>query len=206
MRGAGRLEDKRRVRSKHLLPDLLPATELAETLRKPVVPFSRCFPNSSLSTFGNHFISLVGGLPLWLSCWRICLQCGRPGLGKSPGEGKGYPLQYSSLENFMDCIVHEVAKSQTRLSKFHFHFLHLLGNSSLSCLGIGPWTLLCWFVNPAYNFISTSLVKLCLHCPVWMYKLFSSRISTDTVPHKNKVVYMHSQGIWMLLKAFFWAP
>ena len=27
-----------------------------------------------------------------------------PGLGRSPGEGKGYPLQYSGLENFMDCI------------------------------------------------------------------------------------------------------
>ena len=36
-----------------------------------------------------------------------------PGLGKSPGEGKGYPLQYSGLENSMDCIVHEVEKSQT---------------------------------------------------------------------------------------------
>ena len=34
-----------------------------------------------------------------------------PGLGRSPGEGKGYPLQYSGLENFMDCIVHGVAKS-----------------------------------------------------------------------------------------------
>ena len=29
-----------------------------------------------------------------------------PGLGRSPGEGKGYPLQYSGLENSMDCIVH----------------------------------------------------------------------------------------------------
>ena len=29
-----------------------------------------------------------------------------PGLGRSPGEGKGYPLQYSGLENPMDCIVH----------------------------------------------------------------------------------------------------
>ena len=28
-----------------------------------------------------------------------------PGLGRSPGEGKGYPLQYSGLENSMDCIV-----------------------------------------------------------------------------------------------------
>ena len=45
-----------------------------------------------------------------------------PGLGRSPGEGKGYPLQYSGLENSMDCIVHGVTKSQTQLSDFHFHF------------------------------------------------------------------------------------
>ena len=45
-----------------------------------------------------------------------------PGLGKSPEEGKGYPLQYSGLENSMDCIVHGVAKSQTRLSNFHFTY------------------------------------------------------------------------------------
>ena len=44
-----------------------------------------------------------------------------PGLGRSPGEGKGYPLQYSGLENSMDCTVHGVAKSWTRLSDFHFH-------------------------------------------------------------------------------------
>jgi len=43
-----------------------------------------------------------------------------PGLGRSPGEGKGYPLQYSGLENSMDYIVHGVAKSWTRLSDFHF--------------------------------------------------------------------------------------
>ena len=36
-----------------------------------------------------------------------------PGLGRSPGKGKGYPLQYSGLENFMDYIVHGVEKSQT---------------------------------------------------------------------------------------------
>ena len=36
-----------------------------------------------------------------------------PGLGRSPGEGNGYPLQYSDLENSMDCTVHRVAKSQT---------------------------------------------------------------------------------------------
>ena len=36
-----------------------------------------------------------------------------PELGRSPGEGKSYPLQYSGLENSMDCIVHGVAKSRT---------------------------------------------------------------------------------------------
>ena len=44
-----------------------------------------------------------------------------PGLGRSPEEGKGYPLQYSVLENLMDCIVHGIAKSQTWLNDFHFH-------------------------------------------------------------------------------------
>ena len=43
-----------------------------------------------------------------------------PGLGRSPGEVKGYPLQYSDLENSTDYIVHGVAKSRTRLSDFHF--------------------------------------------------------------------------------------
>ena len=45
----------------------------------------------------------------------------KPGLGRSPGEGKGYPLQYSGLEKSMDCIVHRVAKNWTKLSDFHFH-------------------------------------------------------------------------------------
>ena len=43
-----------------------------------------------------------------------------PGLGRSPGEEIGYPLQYSYLENSMDYIVLGVAKSWTQLSDFHF--------------------------------------------------------------------------------------
>ena len=62
------------------------------------------------------------GLPLWLNWSRIHLQWGRhgfdPWIGKIPGEGKDYPLQYSHLEN----SVHTVAKNWTRLSDFHFHF------------------------------------------------------------------------------------
>ena len=45
-----------------------------------------------------------------------------PGLGRSPGERKSYPLEYSGLKNSMDSIVHGVAKSQKQLSDFHFHF------------------------------------------------------------------------------------
>ena len=36
-----------------------------------------------------------------------------PELGRSPGEGKGYSLQYSGLENSVDCIIHGVTKSLT---------------------------------------------------------------------------------------------
>ena len=43
-----------------------------------------------------------------------------PGLGRSPGEGKGYPLQYSGLDDSMDCVVHGVTKSKTQLSDFQF--------------------------------------------------------------------------------------
>ena len=43
-----------------------------------------------------------------------------PRLGRSPGEEKGYPLQYSGLENSMECIVHGVAESRKQLNDFHF--------------------------------------------------------------------------------------
>ena len=49
-----------------------------------------------------------------------------PGLGRSPGEGNSNQLQYSGLENPIDCIVLGVAKSQTQLSNFHYHFQEAL--------------------------------------------------------------------------------
>ena len=50
-----------------------------------------------------------------------------PGSGRSSGKGTGYPFQYFCLENSMDrgawwAIVHGVAKSQTQLSDYHFHW------------------------------------------------------------------------------------
>ena len=73
----------------------------------------------------NH--SSIPGLPLWLigkeSTCNVRDLGLIPGLGRSPREGKGYPLQYSGLENSVDCIVHGVTKSQTQLTNFHFHIV-----------------------------------------------------------------------------------
>ena len=57
-----------------------------------------------------------------------------PGLGKCPGEGNGYPLQYSGLENSTDCTAHGVAESQTRLSNFDLkgYLLFPLGKNILT--------------------------------------------------------------------------
>ena len=43
-----------------------------------------------------------------------------PALGRSPGEGNSYPLQYSGLENSLNCVIHGVAKNQTQLSDLGF--------------------------------------------------------------------------------------
>ena len=63
----------------------------------------------------------VIGLPLWLAGKESACNAGELGstraLGRSPGEGKGYPLQYPALGNSIDCIVRWVAKT--------FPFRHL---------------------------------------------------------------------------------
>ena len=68
---------------------------------------------------GGVFLRLTMSLlPLWGIQGFLCGSAGKesacnagdlgstPGLGRFPGEGKGYPLQYPGLENSMDCIVH----------------------------------------------------------------------------------------------------
>ena len=83
----------------------------------------------------------TGPQKLWNSFWHLYWELGSagkesacntgdlgliPGLGGSPGEGKGYPLQFSVLENSRDCIVHGVTNSQTWLSDFYFTLLHFI--------------------------------------------------------------------------------
>ena len=60
-----------------------------------------------------------------------------PGSGRSTGEGKGYPFQYSGLENSMDCIVRGAAKSQIQLSDFHITSLNVWSNSPVKPPGPG---------------------------------------------------------------------
>ena len=72
-----------------------------------------------------------------------------PGLGRSLGEGTGYPLQYSGRENSM-CIVHGVAKSRTWLSDFHFTSLFLAREPDLHGESIIPWVEVMLFVR-CYN-------------------------------------------------------
>ena len=103
---------------------------------------------------------IIQGLPLWLSWWRICLQCWRPGLGRSPGEGKGYPPQYSGLEN------------SAQLSNFHFHFPLLCGNFAVWCSPtFSPLLLLCLLLvsNPKN------------HCQDWCHKSLILCFLLDTL-------------------------
>ena len=102
-----------------------------------------------------------------------------PGLGRSPGEGKGYPLQYSGLENSMDFIVHGVAKSQTWLSDFHFTSLHFCGKSTRSpniacslCCRCPLQVSLCPDNNPMTSFG-------CLHLSMPMVKSTGKSIETN---------------------------
>ena len=68
-------------------------------------------------TFIHIYISIVMGFSCGSAGKEAACNAGDlgliPGLGRSLGEGKSYPLQYSGLENSMDCIVHGVTKSRT---------------------------------------------------------------------------------------------
>ena len=72
----------------------------------------------------HHRASLVAQLVKTLP------ECQRPGFDpwvrKIPGEGKGYSLQYSGLENSMDCIAHRVANSLDMTEPLSLSYVHHL--------------------------------------------------------------------------------
>ena len=65
---------------------------------------------------GWHFLLQKNEDRYYPKAWNVGNLCSIPVLGRPPGEGNGYLLQYPSLENSMDCIVHGVTKSWTGLT------------------------------------------------------------------------------------------
>ena len=87
-----------------------------------------------------------------------------PGLRRSPGEGKGYPLQDSGLENSLDCIIHGVARSETWLSDFHFHYYHT--HYYISDIIVVILQCICVIITPSYS-VSLHSHRFCnwrVHC------------------------------------------
>ena len=94
------------------------------TTEKTIVLSICTFVGKVMSLIFNMLSRIVMGFPCGSAGRESACKAGDlgsfPGLGRYPGEGKGYPLQYSGLENSMGYIVHGVAKSQTRLNDLHF--------------------------------------------------------------------------------------
>ena len=100
------------------------------------------------------------GFPSGSAGKETACNAGDLGLGKSPGEGNGYPLQYSGLENSRDCIVHGVAKSQTRLSDFHPY------NGKIHKLRLSPCKSAAGSAEPRWVFYENSLLIIMGSFPV----------------------------------------
>ena len=105
-----------------------------------------------------------------------------PGLGRPPGEGKGYPLQYSGLKNSMDSVVHAVAKSWTRLRNFHFHFL----------CGVHPAKTIIWkdTCNPVFTAALFTIARTwkqpkCPSTDEWIKKIWCIYIYIYTYTHTH---------------------
>ena len=94
---------------------------------------------SSSSSSSSFHVLLIVGFPGGSDDNETACNVGDPGSipgsGRYAGEGIGHPLQYSGLENSMDCTVHEVAKSWTQLSDFHFHYVKDTLHNGEGCSG-----------------------------------------------------------------------
>ena len=96
-----------------------------------------CWRRNGLPTPG--FLCFPCGLAAKESACNVGDMGSIPGLGRSPGEGKGYPLQYSGLENCMDYTVHGVPKSGHDWATFTFHIMPSIRWLTRDIL-IAPWS------------------------------------------------------------------
>ena len=105
-----------------------------------------------------------------------------PGSGRSPGEGKGCLLQYSSLENSMDCIVHGVTKSRTQLSDFYFIFTSDRGDKCWATTDLDE-SLFEKQLHPQHLFCSAlQVINLLLHSnklEVYFLERIKERVLTE---------------------------
>ena len=134
-----------------------------------------------LNVFGPGILSLAGKE----SACNVGDLGLNPGSGRSPGEGKGYPLQYFGLENSMDRIVHGVAKSQTRLSNFHFHSSHLPWEPHY-VPGANPTTTFSTTTSICWSLIPMTVMFLSLaHIPLLSFGPISSFCQVNRVCLEN---------------------
>ena len=121
--------------------------------------------------------------------------CSISGLARSSGEGKGCPLQYSGLENSMDCIVHGVTQSWTGLSDFHFHFLVLWvkkPQTDPTDVNVHLWlptsSGLCLPVSSAAETLALHNHFILFPSDLWHFLFPVLKFSADYVPHFTEKV------------------
>ena len=128
-----------------------------------------------------------------------------PGLGRSCGEGKSYSLQYSSLENSIDCIFHGAAKIQIRQS-FTFTFLYQLSYTEvltgavlwLICSQTTFWTIWHFAHTLTQTARPLSFCSACISCILYsFYKCLLDNPKRSDVccrysdKHKREEFYSH---------------
>ena len=137
-----------------------------------------------------------------------------PGLGRSPGEGKSNPRQYSDLENSMDYRVHGDSKSWTWLSDFHFHFLSphkCLLYKSCRFLVLTSSSLIlrdCWILVPSHSnwltrSVRVSLLQIfkivqCCQLSLRIHSYGCRSIQIQSSRGLGVVVWQYNHGNWIL--------
>ena len=124
----------------YLEPFLLPSTSslaIKETFERPNHIFFLDWGKKCIWTvYSIHLDFLCGSAGKESAC-NVGDLGSIPGLGRSPGEGKGFPLQYSGLQNSKDCIVHGFQRVGPWLSKFHsIHFAYFKRHNTFLHLSV----------------------------------------------------------------------
>ena len=128
-----------------------------------------------------------------------------PRLWRSPGEGNGYPLQYSGLENFMDCIVLEVTKRGTQRSDIHFHLFISRRRDIEDCMQRRPsrisdtWALLLPLLCHHVSLGQIQTLPASQPC-IRLSQCFSNWVTIPSMDHAVKSVGCREHLKWHIIK------